>query len=82
MFSGDPSNKYQVDMIGLSKLTAEQLGKGLQSRPDNEVSGLDGRAQLLIKLGSALEQKKDFFGDNGRPGNMVGEFTVACIIVM
>ncbi|RWA03428.1 hypothetical protein EKO27_g11677, partial [Xylaria grammica] len=72
LFSGNPSNKYQVDKDGLRKLTVDQLAKGLQSRPGNEVAGLEGRAQLLIRLGDALAQKGDFFGEDGRPGNMIG----------
>ncbi|KAI0529792.1 hypothetical protein GGR58DRAFT_290072 [Xylaria digitata] len=71
LFSGNPSNKYQVDKDGLRKLTVEQLAKGLQSRPGNGVAGLEGRAQLLIRLGDALAEKIDFFGESGRPGNMI-----------
>ncbi|KAI3317216.1 DUF1688-domain-containing protein [Xylariaceae sp. AK1471] len=71
LFSGDSSNKYQVDREGLRKLTVEQLAKGLQSRPGNEVAGLEGRAQLLIRLGDALAEKTEFFGETGRPGNMI-----------
>ncbi|KAI1313361.1 hypothetical protein F5Y03DRAFT_161858 [Xylaria venustula] len=65
------SNKYQVDKDGLRKLTTELLAKGLQSRPGNEVAGLEGRSQLLIRLGDALAEKREFFGDSGRPGNMI-----------
>ncbi|KAI0509021.1 hypothetical protein F5B22DRAFT_376619 [Xylaria bambusicola] len=71
LFSSNPSNKYQVDKDGLRKLTTEQLAKGLQSRPGNEVAGLEGRAQLLIRLGDALAEKQEFFGEDGRPGNMI-----------
>ncbi|KAI1271095.1 hypothetical protein F5Y07DRAFT_384094 [Xylaria sp. FL0933] len=71
LFSSNPSNKYQVDKDGLRKLTVELLAKGLQSRPGNEVAGLEGRSQLLIRLGHALAEKKEFFGESGRPGNMI-----------
>ncbi|OTA68107.1 DUF1688-domain-containing protein [Hypoxylon sp. EC38] len=71
LFSGNPSSKFQVDTEGLRKLTVEQLAKGMQSRPGNEVAGLEGRAQLLIRLGDALAKKTDYFGDDGRPGNMI-----------
>ncbi|KAI0110606.1 DUF1688-domain-containing protein [Hypoxylon sp. NC0597] len=71
LFSGNPSNKFQVDKEGLRGLTVEQLAKGMQSRPGNEVAGLEGRAQLLIRLGDALAKKTDYFGDDGRPGNMI-----------
>ncbi|KAI0198433.1 hypothetical protein F4808DRAFT_258132 [Astrocystis sublimbata] len=71
LFSGNPDNKYQVDAAGLRTLTVEQLAKGLQSRPGNEVAGLEGRCQLLLRLGDALAEKRDFFGDVGRPGDMI-----------
>ncbi|KAI2629346.1 DUF1688-domain-containing protein [Hypomontagnella submonticulosa] len=71
VFSGNPSNKFQVDKDGLRNLTVEQLAKGMQSRPGNEVAGIEGRAQLLIRLSNALADKTDFFGTDGRPGNMI-----------
>lgn len=74
MFSGDKANKYQVDKEGLRQLTVEKMAKGLQSREGNEMAGLEGRTQLLIRLADALEGNKDFFGSDSRPGNMLGEF--------
>lgn len=61
-----------MDKDGLRNLTVEQLAKGMQSRPGNEVAGIEGRAQLLIRLSNALADKTDFFGTDGRPGNMIG----------
>lgn len=49
------------------------MAKGLQSRDGAEMAGLEGRTQLLIRLADALEGNKDFFGADGRPGNMLGE---------
>ncbi|KAK4137737.1 DUF1688-domain-containing protein [Trichocladium antarcticum] len=72
LFSGNRNNKHQVDKEGLQQLTVEQLAQGLQSQPGNEMAGLEGRAQLLIRLGRALEENKEFFGEDGRPGNMLG----------
>lgn len=73
LFSGDKANKYQVDKEGLQTLTVEKMAKGLQSREGNEMAGLEGRTQLLIRLAGALELNKEFFGNDGRPGNMLGE---------
>jgi hypothetical protein len=72
MFSSNRSNKFQVDKTALQSLTTEQLAAGLQSRPGNEMAGIEGRTQLLVRLANALHEKTEFFGD-GRPGNMVGE---------
>ncbi|KAK0667065.1 hypothetical protein QBC41DRAFT_229319 [Cercophora samala] len=70
LFSGNPANKYQVDAEGLRQLTVEKLAQGLQSKPGNEMAGLEGRAQLLIRLGEALGNK-EYFGEDARPGNML-----------
>ncbi|KAK1779053.1 hypothetical protein QBC45DRAFT_392823 [Copromyces sp. CBS 386.78] len=71
LFSGNKNNKYQVDKEGLASLTVEKLAQGLQSGPGNEMAGIEGRAHLLIRLGQALEEKTEFFGADGRPGNML-----------
>ncbi|KAJ4288221.1 hypothetical protein N0V88_007410 [Collariella sp. IMI 366227] len=70
MFSGNPNNKYQVDSVGLRHLTVDMMAQALQSRPGNEMAGIEGRAQLLIRLSRALENR-EFFGDDGRPGSML-----------
>lgn len=70
-FSGNPDNKYQVDKDGLEALTVEKLRDGLQSRPGNELAGLQGRTELLVRLAGALAEKTDYFGRDGRPGNMI-----------
>lgn len=72
-FSGDSSRPHQVDAAGLHKLTVDTLAKGMQVSDSNPMSGLDGRAGLLIRLGTAL-QNAEIFGHDGRPGNMIGMF--------
>ncbi|KAG5932853.1 hypothetical protein E4U53_001165 [Claviceps sorghi] len=71
LFSSCAGNKYQVDKGGLQTLNLEKLKNGLQSRPDNELTGLQGRTDLLIRLSSALAANTDYFGADGRPGNMI-----------
>jgi hypothetical protein len=51
----------------------QKLEAGLQSRPGNELAGLEGRTELLIRLSAALGDKPDYFGADGRPGNMIGK---------
>jgi hypothetical protein len=72
IFSSDEDQPYQVDARGLSKMTVESLAKGMQVSQDNPMSGLEGRAGLLMRLSQALENQK-MFGETGRPGNMIGE---------
>lgn len=71
MFSSNKDNKFQVDQAALRQLTVEQLALGLQCGPGNQMAGLEGRAQLLIRLAEALDESKEFFGEDGRPGNML-----------
>ena len=70
-FSGDPNQPHQVDSTGLKKITVESLAKGMQVSPSNPMSGLEGRAGLLMRLASAL-QNQEIFGKDGRPGDMIG----------
>ena len=73
MFSSDDNQPYQVDAEGLKKLTVDAMGKALQVSERNPISGLEGRARLLIRLSGALKNQ-EFFGSNGRPGNMLGVY--------
>jgi hypothetical protein len=43
----------------------------MQVSDSNPMSGLEGRAGLLMRLASAL-QNEEIFGVDGRPGNMIG----------
>lgn len=58
--------------MGLASLTVEKVAAGLQAAPGNELAGLEGRTELLIRLGKALHDSTEFFGSDGRPGNMIG----------
>ncbi|KAI3538808.1 hypothetical protein CPAR01_07814 [Colletotrichum paranaense] len=71
LFSSDSRNKFQVDKEGLRNLTVERVSAGLQSKPGNEMAGIEGRTQLLQRLANALTEKREYFGDSGRPGHMV-----------
>lgn len=62
-----------MDKDGLKALNVAKLEAGLQSRPGSELAGLEGRTELLIRLAGALADKTDYFGADGRPGNMIGE---------
>lgn len=71
MFSSDPSQPHQVDAPALEKLSADTLAKGMQVSEANPMSGLEGRANLLTRLGTALRTSKAIFGKDARPGNMI-----------
>ena len=72
-FSGDAANPYQTSAEGLQHLTPDSLAQGFQVSPENPIVGLEGRSQLLQKLGQALQNHPTWFGaNNPRPGNLVG----------
>jgi hypothetical protein len=64
-------DKERVDSIALKNLTTQTIREGLQGE---KMTGLEGRAGLLIRLGEALEARPEVFKDEQgvfRPGNMV-----------
>ncbi|KAL6807086.1 hypothetical protein GGI42DRAFT_267018 [Trichoderma sp. SZMC 28013] len=71
IFSASPTNKHQVDKRALGALTVAKLASGMQADPDNELVGLEGRTEVLVKLSEALDEHPEFFGADGRPGNMI-----------
>ena len=54
----------RVDAGRLAAITADELGHGLQVREDNPLTGLEGRAALLRRLGETLGRRTRGF----RPG--------------
>lgn len=67
VFSADPNDPLRVDAAALCALDAERLGAAFQVGPDNPLAGLDGRAQLMRRLGATLA------GD--RPGALFDRLT-------
>ncbi|KAK9370954.1 hypothetical protein V1509DRAFT_651164 [Lipomyces kononenkoae] len=71
LLSSDPSNPYQVDSTALKAITVDNIAKSLQHSSENPLEGMEGRAELLQRLGYALENEVKYFGPDGRPGNML-----------
>ncbi|KAM0477510.1 hypothetical protein ACHAPX_005823 [Trichoderma viride] len=71
IFSASPTNKHQVDKTALGALSVAKIASGMQSDPDNEIVGLEGRTEVLVKLSEALAEHPEYFGADGRPGNIV-----------
>ena len=70
-FSSDPAKPLQVDAAGLEAINADTLAHHFQVTPDNPLTGLEGRANLLRRLGRALAKNPSFFGTPARPGFLV-----------
>lgn len=61
---------------GLQDLKTEALAEGFQITEKNPMLGVESRANLLRSLGKSLLSYPDVFGNEGRPGNVVGMHTL------
>jgi len=62
----------RADAVGLTGLTAAALGEAFQVREDNPLTGLEGRAALLRRLGDVVALAPEYFGrsESARLGNL------------
>ncbi|WP_442894885.1 DUF1688 family protein [Bradyrhizobium sp. AZCC 1610] len=69
-FSATPLEPLRVDADVLANLGVADLERGMQVSDANPLVGLDGRADLLRRLGQLVTSKPDIFGsrDTPRPG--------------
>jgi hypothetical protein len=71
-FSAAPLERLRVDAGVLANLEVINLERGMQVSNTNPLIGMDGRADLLRRLGRLVASKPDIFGsrDTPRPGGM------------
>jgi hypothetical protein len=77
LFSSDPKSPYRADADGLERLDGLKLGGAFQASSTNPIVGLEGRADLLGRLGSAMRATPRFFGNEGVP--RLGRLFDACL---
>jgi hypothetical protein len=70
LFSSASTQPLQADAKGLQAISADALGRAFQVNQGNPLVGLEGRAELLRKLGQAIEDQPAVFGSPGRPGQL------------
>lgn len=72
VFSADPRDPLRADAARLMQLSESDLAAGFQASADNELDGLAGRADLLVRLGRAVAERADVFAlaDAARPGGL------------
>ena len=72
LFSADPRDPLRVDADVLSHLSVTDAARGLQVSDANPLVGLEGRVDLLRRLGKLVASKTDVFGrhDTPRPGGL------------
>jgi hypothetical protein len=71
-FSADPQQPLRVDASVLADFGVADLERGMQVSDANPLVGLDGRAELLRRLGRLVVSKPEIFGshDTPRPGGL------------
>jgi hypothetical protein len=71
-FSNSVRDPFRVDADKLAEFSASSLERGFQVSADNPLVGLEGRADLLRRLGRQMISRKDIFGqsDTPRPGGL------------
>jgi hypothetical protein len=77
-FSADPRDPLRVDAGVLANFSVANLERGMQVSPSNPLVGIEGRADLLRRLGTLVASKPDVFGnrDMPRPGGLFDRFAV------
>ena len=70
MFSSNKHKPLQVDAQGLRALVTDRLAQAFQVSEGNPLVGLQGRAILLRRLGEALQEQPEIFGEESRPGEL------------
>jgi hypothetical protein len=73
-FSSSTELPLQVDATGLLGLRAHDLAEIFQVSRSNPLVGLEGRVELLHRLGEALLARPDLFTPIGRPGQLLHAF--------
>ena len=74
-FSSDPGDPLRVDARALAAVDVAALAEMFQCSDTNPLVGLQGRAQLLRHLGSALRARPEIFTSEGEPGHLFDALT-------
>jgi hypothetical protein len=71
-FSADPRSPMRADAAALEALSGEALARAFQVSTTNPLEGVDGRAELLRRLGTTAAARPDIFAraDSPRPGGV------------
>jgi hypothetical protein len=71
-FSANAGQPLRADSSALANLSVSDIARGLQVSDTNPLVGLEGRTDLLRRLGKLVASKPDVFGrhDQPRPGGL------------
>ncbi|GGO88478.1 hypothetical protein GCM10011348_44030 [Marinobacterium nitratireducens] len=89
VFSSRRDDPYRVDAQALKRIQVADLAGLFQVSDANPLVGLEGRVQLLQRLGHCLSASPAVFGAGGRPGclfdlltrnGQLGQLPAACVL--
>ena len=77
-FSANADDRLRVDAAVLARLDVAELARGMQVSDSNPLVGLEGRADLLRRLGALVASKPEVFGmhDTPRPGGLFDQLVM------
>jgi hypothetical protein len=77
-FSADPLQPLRVDANVLANLSMADIERGMQVSNANPLVGIDGRVDLLCRLGTLVASKPEIFGshDTPRPGGLFDRLAI------
>ncbi|HZC54489.1 MAG TPA: URC4/urg3 family protein [Xanthobacteraceae bacterium] len=80
-FSSDHASPLQANAEGLTNLSTKVLADGFQVSETNPLVGVEGRADLLRRLGALIAGKPEIFGRSSapRPGGLFDHFAALVV---
>lgn len=70
LFSSGKDDPLRVDSAGLRGLATDHLASAFQVSESNPLVGIEDRAILLRRLGEAMAEQPEAFGEDGRPSGL------------
>ena len=70
LFSSDKDHPLRADSQGLRALATDHLAAAFQVSDANPLPGIRERAILLRRLGEAMSEQPEAFGEDGRPSGL------------
>jgi len=70
-WSDRPGEPLRTDAAALARTTAADIARDFQVGAENPLTGLEGRAALLARLGEVAQARPDAFGRPARLGNLL-----------
>ena len=77
--SADPREPLRSDAAALAAVTPDRIARAFQHTHGNELVGIEGRAQLLARLGAVMNSQPQWFGTPARLGNLLDAWRASAV---